>query len=120
MHKIVLVVLTALFLCSGISAHGQMTEEAKIEQLINSVEKAPESTKFIRNGREYGNGKAAEHLRTKYKRGKKYAGTAELFIKNIASESSLTGKEYHIRFADGRTVTARQFFIEELKKIEKE
>ena len=119
MNKIVIIFFATLFLFSGISAHAQMSEEAKIEYLIDSVGKAPEGTKFIRNGKEYSSEKAAEHLRTKYEKGKKHARTAGLFIENIASKSSVTGNEYHMKFVDGRTVTAREFFTEELKKIEK-
>jgi hypothetical protein len=94
-----------------------MSEEAKIEYLINSVKNAPKGTIFIRNGKDYSRDKAAEHLRTKYRRGKKYAATAELFIENIASKSSVTKVEYRIKFPDGKTVTAREFFIGELKNL---
>jgi hypothetical protein len=79
----------------------------------------PEGTRFMRNGTEYSSEKAAEHLRMKYTSGKKHAGTARLFIENIASKSSITGIEYRIKFVDGNTVTTREFFLEELKKIEK-
>ena len=96
---------------------GFLSDGVKIEYLINSVRETPEGTKFIRNGTEYSAEKAAEHLRTKYKNGKKYAGTVECFIENIASRSSLNGKEYIIKFPDGKTVPAREFFTEELGKI---
>ena len=118
MNKIVTIFFATLFIFSGISTHAQMSEEAKIEYLIGLVKIISEGAKFIRNGKEYNREKAAEHLMTKYKSGKKHAGTAELFIENIASKSSVTGIEYSIKLADGKTVTAREFFTEELKKIE--
>ncbi|MDR2891922.1 MAG: DUF5329 domain-containing protein [Deltaproteobacteria bacterium] len=95
-----------------------LTEEAKIENLIAFVENMPEGTKFIRNGTEYDGERAASHLRLKYRNGKRYAKTAELFIENIASKSSMSGEEYSIKLADGKTVSAREFFMEELRKIE--
>lgn len=95
------------------------SEEEKIEYLIALIRTMPEGTKFLRNGREYGSGKAAEHLSMKYRRAKKHAATAELFIENIASRSSISGRDYSILFFDGTTVTAREFFTEALKKITK-
>ena len=118
MNKIVLLFFGVYCTFAGVTLYAQMNEAAKIECLINSVKKAPEGTKFVRNGKEYGGEKAAEHLMTKYKSAKKYAGTAELFIENIASRSSITGIEYVIKYPDGKIVTAREFFTEELKKIE--
>ena len=120
MNKIAVIFFATLLIFFGVNAYAQINEETKIEYLIGSVEKAPEGTKFIRNGKEYSGEKAAEHLRTKYKRGKKYADTAELFIENIASKSSVTGIEYSIKFPDGKTVTTREFFTSELEKIEKD
>ena len=114
---LVMLFLATLAIVSATATYARMGEEAKIEELIASVRATPEGTMFIRNGREYGCKKAAEHLRTKYAFGKKHAATAELFINNIASRSSVTGAAYTIRFPDGATVTAREFFTEELKKI---
>ena len=117
MNIITRIIFATLLICYGISAHAQMSEEAKIEHLIASIEKMPEGTKFVRNGVEYGSEKAAQHLRMKYEKGKKYAATAELFIENIASKSYMTGEKYLIKFADGTTMTARDFFLAELEKI---
>jgi len=120
MLKRVVLCLAALSIFFGICAHAQMSEEAKIDHLINAVKKAPDGTTFIRNGKEYGSEQAADHLRTKYQLGKEHAGTAELFIEHIASRSSMTGIAYRIKFADGKTVSAHEFFLQELKKIEQE
>ncbi len=51
---------------------------------------------FIRNGSENNPEAAADHLRLKYNRGKRYFNTAEQFIDRLASESSWTGKKYTI------------------------
>jgi hypothetical protein len=117
--KIGILFFSMLFIFSINCAHAQMSEEGKIEHLISSVSKTPEGTEFIRNGKAHSNVEAAGHLRRKYKSGKKHAATAKLFIENIASKSSFTGTEYSIRFVDGKTVTAHEFFTEELMKIEK-
>ncbi len=118
-RKIVVLFLATLLLFAGTDAHARMSEEAKIERLIAAVHNTPEGTRFIRNGSEYSGERAAEHLRSKYARGKKYAATAALFIENIASRSSFSGKDYSIKFVDGITVTAREFFTEALREIEK-
>jgi hypothetical protein len=94
-----------------------MTEAAKIQALIGSIEHLPGAV-FIRNGSEYDGAKAAAHLRDKLD----YAGskikTAEQFIDKLASSSSMTGKPYKIRFADGHTVDSSVYFHEQLRKLE--
>lgn len=117
-HKLCIFVFVMLFIFSADCVNARISEELKIEYMIASLSETPEGTKFIRNGTAYSSGEAAEHLRTKYKYGKKYAATAALFIENIASKSSFTGTDYSIKFVDGKIVTAREFFAEKLKKIE--
>ena len=94
-----------------------MTEAAKIQALIASVEHLPGAV-FIRNGSEYDGKKAADHMRAKLK----YAGdkiqTAEEFIDELASKSSMSGKPYQIRLPDGRTVNSADYFHAELRKLE--
>jgi len=51
---------------------------------------------FIRNGSDNHPEAAADHLRLKYRRGKRYVSSAEQFIDRLASESSWTGKKYTI------------------------
>jgi hypothetical protein len=100
------------------SAPGQMSEAAKIQALIASVEQLKGAV-FIRNGSEYDSAKAAAHLRRKLD----YAGskikTAEQFIDQLATGSSMTGKPYRIRFADGHSVESASYFHEQLKRLEK-
>ncbi|MDR2925089.1 MAG: DUF5329 domain-containing protein [Azoarcus sp.] len=119
MHKIGILFFALLLIFFIDGAYAQTSEEIKIECLIASISKMPEGIKFIRNGKAHSREEAADHLRTKYRRGKKYAATAKLFIENIASKSSLSRTEYSIRFVDGKTVTTHEFFTEELKRIEK-
>jgi hypothetical protein len=44
--------------------------------------------------------------------------TAEQFIQYCATESSMTGRKYRIRFPDGRTVDSAVFFHAELARLE--
>ena len=93
------------------------TEEHKIDALIHSIEVLP-GAQFIRNGNAYDGDAAAEHLRQK----RRYAGdrikTANDFIACCASRSSVSGKHYQIRYANGETVDAEVFLRAELKRIE--
>ena len=94
-----------------------MTEAAKIQALIASVEHLQGAT-FIRNGSEYDAKAAADHLRQKLD----YAGhrikTAEQFIDKLATSSSMTGIPYKIRYANGTTVESAVYFHEQLRKLE--
>jgi hypothetical protein len=92
-------------------------EKFKIEALIAAVEAQPK-TVFIRNGSEYRAAQAAAHLRMKWRRAGGRIRTADDFITHLASASSLTGRKYRIRFADGREVDSEVFFRAELKRIE--
>src|SRR3982750_2509568 len=69
----------------------RLTEQQKIQALISSIETLKGAV-FIRNGSEYDGKKAADHMRAKLK----YAGdkiqTAEEFIDELASKSSMSGK----------------------------
>lgn len=68
--------------------------EAEIQYLLAFV--ADSHCDFIRNGTSHDSAEAADHLRLKYRRGSKYAGSAEQFIDRLASESSWTGKPYTV------------------------
>ncbi|WP_439105851.1 DUF5329 domain-containing protein [Congregibacter sp.] len=72
--------------------------DEEITFLISSVENS--GCVFERNGDEHAAGDAADHLRLKYRRGKRYAGSAEQFIDRLASQSSWTGKPYFMKCPD--------------------
>jgi hypothetical protein len=106
----------AKFSIAEASRAAPLTEAQKIDRLIAAVE-ALEGATFVRNGTEHSPKEAAKHLREK----RDYAGaqlkTADQFIEEIASKSSLSGDEYEIRFSDGRVVKAGEFLKGELKKL---
>lgn len=94
-----------------------LTEDEKIDRLIATVE-ALEDARFVRNDVEYTAQDAADHLRRKRAAAGGQVRTASEFIEQIASKSSVSGKEYEIRFADGNTIRARDFLFEELADLQ--
>ena len=120
MNKVWMVVLVS-FLCvfASVQAYA-LSEEEKITMLIESVRDTPKGTHFIRNGEAHDVADAVSHLRLKYSKAKSRVKTAEGFIKHVASGSSVSGKEYLIRYPDGKTVTATAFFMEKLRGLENE
>ncbi len=94
-----------------------LSESAKIQALISTVEKS-EGLVFIRNGSAHDPAQAASHLRLKWKNAGKRVHTAEDFIRYCATGSSLSGKPYQIRFADGRAEQSAVYFHAQLRLIE--
>src|SRR5579862_8348539 len=83
-------------------------ESARIEYLIASIESLPDA-QFIRNGTSYDAKTAAAHLRLKLRTAGSRVKSAEDFIRYCASESSISGLPYQIRFADGHLVTSLEY-----------
>lgn len=67
---------------------------------------------FERNGQWYDAKTAQGHLRKKfdYLRKRDQADTAELFIERAASESSMSGKAYHVRCPGKAAETSAHWF----------
>lgn len=99
------------------AAQTALSETAKIQALIGTVEKS-RSLVFIRNGSEHDPVQAASHLRLKWKNAGKRVRTAEDFIRYCATGSSMSGKPYRIRFADGRVEDSAVYFHSQLRRIE--
>jgi hypothetical protein len=55
-------------------------------------------------------------MRMKYRRGKRYATTAELFIERLASKSSFSGKPYKIECPGGDTVLSGDWLTARLQE----
>ena len=116
MKKILVTSFVILALFTGAVSAQDNIEKKKIEFLISSVENL-KGAKFIRNGSEYDDGKAAAaHLRMKLQKAGGYVQTADDFIKLCASKSFLTGKPYMIRSSNGKTIKAEEYFREKLKE----
>ena len=68
--------------------------EVEIDFLLSAIGES--GCVFIRNGTRHNARDAEDHLRTKYRRGKRYASTSEKFIERLASQSSMSKKLYYI------------------------
>ena len=114
MKNITVAAFVILALFSGAASAQDNIEKKKIEFLISSVENL-KGAKFIRNGSEHDGKEAAEHLRMKLQNAVAVQ-TADDFIRLCASKSFITGKPYMIKFSDGKTITAEEYFREKLKE----
>ena len=106
----------ALLLSFAVQAQG-LAEAQRIEALIHAVEALP-NAKFVRNDTEHDASKAGEHLRLKLRESRGRCKTAEDFIRVCASASSVSGKPYQIRFADGSVQTSEAFLRARLKELD--
>jgi uncharacterized protein DUF5329 len=93
------------------------TERARIEYLLEAIDSMHDA-KFIRNGKAYDSGAAVGHLRTKLRAAGPRVRTAEDFIRYCASESSITGIAYEIRFPDGHAVASADFLRQKLLEFD--
>ena len=91
-------------------------ESQKIAFLINSIETLTDAT-FLRNGKSYDAKTAADHLRTKLKYAGSRVKSADDFIRYCATGSSISGRPYQIRFADGRIVDSEAFLRKQLDRF---
>ena len=94
-----------------VRAEAEPGADAEIQYLLNRV--ATSGCDFVRNGSVHSPEEAADHLRLKYERGSRYAGTAEQFIDRLARQSSWTGKPYTIN-CGGKTELAGTWLHEAL------
>lgn len=96
-----------------------LTENEKIEALIAALAGLKDAT-FIRNGSAHNVDEAVEHMRMKWSWKKDEITTADDFIRIAATGSSLSGKPYTIRFADGHEELSADWFRARLKEISKD
>ena len=92
-----------------------VSEQDKIDALLAHV--AASKDTFIREGVEYTGAEAADHLRKKYASGGQKIETLDEFIDKIASRSSLTGKPYQVKRADGKVVEAAKWLRDAAKEL---
>jgi hypothetical protein len=113
-------VLALLGFClpgSARAADIDAAERQKIDYLIATIETLKDA-QFIRNDTYYTAKAAADHLRLKLRVAGSRVTSADDFIRYCASSSSVSGKPYLIRFADGREVTAEMFLRQKLTEYE--
>ncbi len=115
MKNILVILFVVLALFPGMVKAQDNIEKKKIEYLISSVENL-KGANFIRNGTEYTGKQAVEHLRIKLQIAGGKVQTADDFIRLCASTSSISGKPYMIKSADGKTINSERYFRSKLKE----
>ena len=103
----------ALLLCLlpfGVGADDEVP--AEIDFLLQSI--GSSNCTFIRNGERHDSQAAEEHLRMKYRRGKRYAPTSEKFVERLASKSSLSKKLYYIECEGEEKIPSGDWLLERL------
>lgn len=94
-----------------------LTEDQKIRQLIDAVA-AAEGITFIRNGKDHSAADAAAHLKGKYESVGNQDLTAQQFVDDIASRSSVSGEPYRIRLPDGTEQTSQAWLTARLREMQ--
>ncbi len=100
----------------GLSSFQITTEEQKIQKLIDFVAEIKGAV-LIRNGSEYLPVKGATHLKMKREKAGSDIKTAQEFIEQLASRSSVSGKDYEIKYKNGKVVKLGDLLLAELKRI---
>ena len=104
--------LVALMCLLPLDARAADAAPEEIEYLLRSI--GSSNCAFIRNGERYDSRSAEDHLRMKYRRGKRYASTSEEFIKRLASKSYLSGKVYYIDCDGAEQMPSGDWLLERL------
>lgn len=107
--------MVGLVCALAVGANAEDAPSQTIERLLLAVGRS-ECT-FLRNGKAYSAEDAEKHLRLKYRRGKRYAKTAEHFIDRLASKSSWSGQPYRLQCGDEPPRLTSDWLHETLDKI---
>lgn len=88
-------ILVILVLLMSVSPGIASETDEEIQYLLKTIEES--GCTFIRNWSDYPADEARSHMEMKYDYAKDKITKTEQFIKYIATESSITGKDYKIR-----------------------
>ncbi len=115
------IVLMLLLLFSGICAADGMSDAAQQEISHLFVYLKSSGCQFNRNGSWYGPQEAADHLNDKYQYliKKNRISTAEDFISEAATQSSMSGQPYLVKCGEAAPVESATWFRAELEKYRK-
>jgi len=105
----VLCLVLGLALAPDVRAAAPAIAQTEINYLLGFIENS--GCEFFRNGSWYDGKKAAAHLRDKYQilaTGDRIQ-TAEDFIEEAATKSSLSGQPYQVRCSGDKAVTTNQW-----------
>lgn len=118
--KIAYAAAIGLWLAGVASAQAPSPDARReIEYLFGRL--AQSECQFNRNGSWYAPKQAVDHLRKKYNYLLKRDGvaTAEAFVKNAGSQSSMSGKPYEVRCGTHAAVASSSWFLAELARFRK-
>lgn len=93
-------------------------EETRVDNLLIAVGEQ-EQLLFIRNGSEHHAAEAESHLRLKLSKTKNRLKTAEQFVDNVASKSSITGTPYQVKLPGQAPVDAQVYLTQLLSETDK-
>jgi len=105
--------LAAPFAHAAGATDSATVEVRRIERLIDAVERSTDH-RFIRNGVDYDAGTAARFLRAKWAYARERIRTAEEFVREIGTRSSMSGSRYRVRGPDGREEDGAAFLSRQL------
>jgi len=112
MNRILLLALFCCLLALSVPARSAPEDEDLKEAIDYLVEFVRASdVVFIRNGKEHSPEEAADHMLDKYKYAKKKVKTPEDFIEYCATKSTMSGKQYQVRLAGGKTITSAEWLL---------
>ncbi len=90
----------------------------EIDYLLTSI--GSSGCTFIRNGDRYDSDSAEDHLRMKYRRGKRYAPTSEKFIERLASNSYFSKKPYYIECKGAEKLPSGDWLMKRLDEYRRQ
>ena len=92
--------------------HAEDKIDTEVRHLLDFV--GSSNCTFVRNGAEYGAEEARRHLKMKYGYVRRRLRSTEEFIDKVATQSSLSGKQYAVRCGEA-VETSQQWLIHELR-----
>jgi len=108
-----------LILClPPFAAHADDGVPPEIDFLLASI--GSSNCTFIRNGKYYEAAAAEDHLRMKYRKGKRYASSTEKFIERLASKSSMSKKLYYIECEGDEKIPSGDWLRKRLSEYREE
>lgn len=114
LHKLILALAFLLFALNTSAVADDAVAASEIDHLIAAI--GASQCVFIRNGKRHSARDAEAHIRMKYRRAKRYASTAELFIERLASKSSMSKKPYWMECPGAEPVHAGDWLTAELER----
>lgn len=117
MKKVICALMTLAFALPAsakLSAH----EEARINAMLDALAVKKEIA-FVRNGDAHTAEEAVSHLRLKLSKTRNRLDTAEQFIDNVASSSSLSGKPYRVKIPGESEQNAQPYLHQLITQTDK-